>query len=432
MKPSSVFQTILLAVFGASAVAGILIFAFLVGSNSAGTIGEVTVWGPFDEDAVSTVLRQLMDQDDRLKQVTYVQKSPESFTQELTNALASGTGPDLFILDSEHTVVDASKILAIPYETLSREQYSDLFVEGANVFLSPEGVLGVPLAVNPMVMYWNRDMFANAGLAQPPAYWDELYAMSRAMTQKSDSGIVTKSTVAFGEFANVSHAKAILSTLIMQAGGTITGRDRQGALVPGLIARNGESTQPTLSALQFFAGFANPANDYYSWNRSRPQSREAFAAGDLAVYIGYASEEPLLRTLNPNLNFAVAAMPQVRGSARAIDGGIVYALVTPRAAKNPAGGQTAAYLLGSPEASRKLSAVLGYVSARRDALAAPLQGNDDLYRRQALIVKTWEDPNPVETEAIFRGMIESVTSGAASVQSAVQRAEDAMRELLGV
>lgn len=123
MKMSS-FQIILLCIFGAFAVAGILIFAFLVGSNSGSTIGAVTIWGPFDDVAVQTIIRQLSENDSRLRQVTYVKKNPETFESDLTNALASGTGPDLYILRNDYSVVDSAKIAPIPYTSFSKEQYS--------------------------------------------------------------------------------------------------------------------------------------------------------------------------------------------------------------------------------------------------------------------------------------------------------------------
>jgi multiple sugar transport system substrate-binding protein len=425
----SMFQVILLCVFGAFAIAGILIFAFLVGSNSGSSIGAVVMWGTFDEAAVVTVTRQLAENDDRLRQLTYVEKDPATFDVELTNALAAGTGPDLYILRSDYAVMDTPKVMIIPSEQFSREQFESLFVEAAEVFLSPDGVLAVPLGVDPYILYWNRDLFANAGLAKPPVYWDEVQNVARAVTTRNDAGSITKAAIAFGEYSNVDHAKGIISTLIMQAGGPITTRDSVGKLLPSLQARTGQVAQPAQSALSFYTSFANPGQDIYSWNRSQSSSRDAFAAGDLALYIGLASEEPLVRRLNPNLNFGLAPMPQVREAERSITSGYGYGFAVPRAAANPGGALTAAYLLASPEASLALTTAFGISSARRDVLAQPAQGNDDLFNRMAIITRLWEDPSSPETDRIFRDMIESITSGAAKVSEAIQRADAAMREI---
>lgn len=439
----SSFQIAILAIFGAFAVAGILIFAFLVGSNSGSTIGAVTVWGTFDEVAVQTIIRQLSESDSRLRQVTYVAKNPETFSQELTNALASGTGPDLYLLSNSDTVVDAPKISPIPYESFSRDQFESLFIEAANSFMSPNGVLAVPVTVDPYVLYWNRDILSSAGFAKPPVYWDELFEMARTITDCQstnaggsattagcdDTGSIQKATIGMGEYRNIDHAKDVLALLILQAGGPITTRDSAGTLSPSLLARTGEVAQPAESAINFYTSFANPSKDTYSWNRALPSSRTMFSNGDLALYVGLASEEALVRRLNPNLNYAIAPIPQIRNIARAANAGVSYGFAVPRTAKNPQGALTVAYLLASPESSRALATVVGAASARRDVLASPGEGANTLVDKQALIVRSWEDPDPAKTDVIFRDMIESITSGAAKITEALQRAEQAMRQI---
>ena len=441
MKISS-FQIILLCVFGAFAVAGILIFAFLVGSNTASTIGAVTVWGPFDDVAMQTIIRQLAENDGRLRQVTYVRKNPETFEQDLTNALASGTGPDLYVLRQDNAVIDAPKILAIPYVQFSQDQFQTLFVEAANPFMGSDGVLAVPLTVDPYLMYWNRDLLGSSGFSKPPVYWDEIFDMARTITdcQKINAGKTTvvgcdetrsikKATISFGEYRNVDHAKDIISLLMLQAGAKITTRDNTGSLTPALLAKSNSVAQPAESAVNFYTTFADPAKDSYSWNRSLPSSRADFGAGDLALYVGLASENALIRRLNPNLNYALAPIPQIRNLDTTSDGALVYGFAVPKTSKNPAGALTAAYLLASPTGSKAIATVLGQASARRDVLAQPTQGNDSLINRAAIIARTWEDPNPATTDVIFRDMIESITSGTAKINEALQRAEQAMRQI---
>lgn len=431
MKPGmSTFQMVLLAIFGTCAVASVLIFAFFIGTNSSATTGPVVIWGTFDESAFQTVLRQLVETESRLRQVTYVQKDPATFSAELANGLASGNGPDLFILRHDETVTEGPKIYPIPYESLSRDAFRNLWAEAADPFLGTNGVLGIPFAVDPFVLYWNRDMLSTAGVARAPQFWEEVYDLTRTATRKNDSGSITKSAIAFGEYTNVNHAKFLVSMLMMQAGGRVTVRDSAGTLIPVMTARVNETSQPGDSALRFFTQFSNPSSPDYSWNRSMPEARTAFAQGDLAIYLGPASEEPLIRRLNPNLNFAIATtVPQVKGAERTVNTGFAYAFAIPLASKNPDGALTTAYILGGPEGSQMLALAFGLASARRDVLAMPAQGNDAVFNKMALLVRTWEDPNPRETDRIFKDMIESVTSGAARTLEAVQRADQAMRSI---
>ena len=441
----SSFQILILTFFGTFAVAGVLIFSFLVGSNTSATTGPVVVWGTFDESAFSAVLRQLVETDSRLRQVSYVQKEDATFKAELANSLASGTGPDLFIIRHDDAVSESAKILPIPYEQLSRDTFRNLWAEAADPFLGQEGVLGIPFAIDPFVLYWNRDMLSSAGIARPPQYWEDIYELVRAATKKNDGGTLLKSGIALGEYSNVNHAKILLGMLIEQAGGRVTLRDGAGNLMPGLTARVGEAGQPGESALRFYTQFSNPTSPDYTWNRALPEARTAFAQADLALYIGPASEEPVIRRLNPNLNFAIAtSVPQVRttDATRVVNGGYAYAFVVSRTPQNPGGQRTpkeklesqqgaltTAYILGGPEASQLLARAFGVASARRDVLSAPAQGNDAVFNKMALLARTWEDPNSAETERIFKDMIESVTSGAARPIEAVQRADQSMRQI---
>ncbi|MFA7309468.1 MAG: extracellular solute-binding protein [Candidatus Paceibacterota bacterium] len=432
MKGLSIFQITLLAVFAAIAVAAVLIFAFAVGGSTSASTGPVKIWGTLDATAFNTVIRQAVESDTRLSQVIYVQKEEKTFITEVTDALASGQGPDLILLRQDYAYSQAGKLIPIPYAKLSQTQFANTFVESANTFLSENGVLAIPLAVDPLVLYWNRDMLSTAGFSKPPQYWDELYVMARTMTKRSDNGAITKSAIAFGEYVNVDNAKDILSLLILQAGGAITARDNSGRVVPALSPKTGDLTQATPSALRFYTEFADPSKDDYTWNRSLADARQAFATGDLAMYVGYASEQPLILRMNPNLNFAAAPIPQRRGAPRATDVGHTYGFATPRTSGNPSGAITVAYVLASTDTSKNLSTALGIPSARRDVLAQPAQGEDELFNKLAIITRAWIDPDPAKTDDIFRGMIEDTTSGASLLSEAVTRAEQQLEHILGL
>jgi multiple sugar transport system substrate-binding protein len=428
----SLFQIVLVSVFGAIAVAAVLIFALAVGSNSKSTIGDVQVWGTLNAAAFNAVLRQQAENDPNYGHVIYTQKDEATFIADVTNALASGTGPDLILMRQDYAYSQSAKLIPIPAGSLSPTQFQNTFVDAASPFIGSEGILAVPLAVDPLVLYWNKDLLATKGYAKPPQYWDELYDMARRITVRADSGSLSKSAISFGEYDNVPNAKSILSLLIMQAGGQVTARGSEGRLVPAILPKTGTAVQSTVSALRFFTEFSDPSKDDYTWSKSFPDAQQSFAVGDLALYIGHASEAPLLSRMNPNLNFAIAPVPQIRGASTAIDTGYVYGFAVPRAAKNPSGALTVAALLSGPTASQALSIALGMPSARRDILSQPAQGNDDLFNKQAIISRNWTDPDPLQTEDVFRAMIEDTVSGAALITEAVQHADQQMAHILGL
>ena len=431
MKNLSIFQITLLAVFAALAVAGILVFALFVGSGGGNTVGPVVIWGPLDGNTFKAIIAQATDNESRLAQVTYVQKDAATYEADLTDALASGAGPDLFILRQDYAVRDAGRVLVIPYSAISQSQFENTFIQAASPYLADTGVLGLPFAADPLVLYWNRDLFSTAGFSQPPSYWDQLGEMAPKLTRKNDAGTILKAAIPFGSYGNVDNAKDILSALILQAGGDITRQDNVGRLVPALSARTGDNIQAAESAVRFYTEFADPSKANYSWKQSLPHSQAAFAAGDVALYIGYASEKPAIARTNPNLNFAAAPLPQIRGANRSVNVAHVYAFALARTGGNPQGAITIASLLSAADISESLGTALGIPSARRDVLSVGASGDLDLFNKQAIQAVSWVDPDPDKTNAIFRDMINSVTSGSAEPTQAVQRADKELGQAIG-
>jgi ABC-type glycerol-3-phosphate transport system substrate-binding protein len=432
MKQNSLFQIALLCTFGALAVVGVLIFAFLQIKSTSSNIGPVTIWGTFDEPTVQKVIADMSEAHPDLKNAHYVQKDSTTYANDLTEAFASGEAPDLFFVTDDQAYSQRNRIRTIPLETLPLSQFSDVFIDAGKAFVTAEGTLALPVAADPLVMYWNKDMLQTAQFSQPPQYWDELSEIAQKVTRKTEAGVVTASTIAFGGYRNVAHAKEILTMLISQAGGSVTILDASGNLSSGLLGRVTGATQASAvpSALRFYTSFADPSQPEYTWNNSFQNSEKAFAAAQLALYIGRVSEGDMIRQANPNLNVGVAAIPQIRGSKTAVDSGRVYGLAVPKAAKNAIGAETIRALLVSADVDLALSEALHLPGAHRSVLDAQRKKPEtNLAAYEALVMRNWIDPNAAKTDQIFQDMIEDTTSGALLLTEAITRAEQQINNL---
>ena len=428
MTKLSTFQIVLLAVFGALGIAGILIFALAVGQNDGEQWGSVEIWGTFPADAVSGVLQDAAEIDPRLQQVSYVEKDPAEYESIITDALAGGSGPDLFFLRQDYATKDAPKISPFPKEWLSRTDYQKTFVEATYPFSTSVGTLAIPLMVDPLVLYVNSDILNENGYAEPPAYWDEIQSMAERITVRNESGGIQKSTIAFGTAANIANAKAIVSTLILQAGGAITVQNDAGEIMP-MLSGSGQDAGKAESALRYYTEFADPSKVDYTWNRSLPEGQRAFIAGDVALYVGFASGEGDIAAANPTLNFTIARLPQIRNGERQANVARVWGLAATRTSDNLSGAQAVASILGSTEVSRIFSRAFTLSSARRDVLREPAEGYADLFNRETLIARSWLDPDPQKTDVIFSAMIEHITSGSLRLSDAIQRANQEMAQI---
>ncbi|MBX2866715.1 extracellular solute-binding protein [Candidatus Kaiserbacteria bacterium] len=423
------FQIILLGVFGLFAVFGLIYFGLYKGSGSGDPAyaGGVEIWGTVDGGAVRSVIEGLTSTVEGFGQVRYIEKDPQSFNLELLNAIAEGRAPDLIVLASDQMLTHRAKLFTMPYETLSERTYRDIYVDGTDIFLFPDGIYGLPFAVDLLVMYWNRDMFASFGIPNAPRTWETLVSeVVPKLTRVGSDLTISQSAIAFGEYANVSHAKEILSMLFLQSGTNIV-EEKSGSYTVTIGERNEQGLPPATAALSFYTQFALPTSATYSWNRAFASDRAAFTGGVLGTYFGFGSEYDSIERANPNLNLDIQSVPQGVTANTYRGYGIFYAFSIPRAAGNPEGAYAAMQVLTEQTTANKLAQALRMAPVHRATIAAGTTDvNDQVLYQAALISHGWLDPDSVGSTEVFRLMVEDVTSGRSRVSDAV---EDAIARL---
>ena len=414
----------------ALAVFGIFVFsgAIPIGNdNTPGGLCTVVLWGTARAESMAPLLEEFNLANPTFV-VRYVPKSAERFDQDLLEALAAGTGPDMFFLPDNLAFHYADKIFTIPYQSYPLASFKGNFAGAGEVFLTSKGILAFPISIDPLVMYYNRSMLDSNGVVYPPAFWDEMSALVPTMTKKDSSNKIIKSAVALGHFSNVVHAKDIISALFMQGGNPIVA-ERDGFFNSTLNASS--QTYNLGSILKFYTDFADPNKNVYSWNKSFPNSNDAFSKEDLAFYLGYASELASLVSRNPNQNFLAAPLPQIRNASFKTTASRVTGIAILSASKNFNTAFTAASLLSTGSFASKFAIATGVAPARRDLLQAkPTDAYFPIFYSSALYAKSWLDPSPKDTEDIFRRMIDGVLSNSLSPEDAISDASSKLNLLL--
>lgn len=426
----SKFQLLFTGIFAVFIIVGVIIFATSGRGGSSENLGNVVVWGTMDPVQFDSFLRQSEIVDDRTVSLTYVQKNKDTFDTEFIEALASQTGPDVFFLSQDSIVKHQDKILTIPYSNYSERTFKEGFIEEGELYLTSAGVLGVPFMVDPLVTYWNRDIFSNASVSVPPKNWSELYDFSTKLTTKDTNLNITQSAVALGEYNNISNAFELISLLAMQAGSPIVSRSANDTINSVFAEQFSFPVAPANRAVTFYTDFSNPLKPYYSWNRAMPLSKNYFLSGDLAIYFGFASEFADIRLKNPNLNFGVAPMLQSKDSGRTITFGRMTALAIPKNSKNVAGAFKAVSLMTSSKAIAELADVTGMPPVRRELLATrPSEDYLSVFYDAAVQSRAWLSPELSRVNPIFREMVESITSGRAMPTEAIYKASSQLNLL---
>lgn len=112
---------------------------------------------------------------------------------KLSTAFSAGNPPDLFLINYRRFGQFAGRGVLEPLgarlarSTVFKE--SDLYPEAVDAFRFEGTLLCLPQNISAPVVYWNRELFREAGLAPPAAgwTWDDMLKAAKALT-KDDNG----------------------------------------------------------------------------------------------------------------------------------------------------------------------------------------------------------------------------------------------------
>ncbi|MBI3572310.1 extracellular solute-binding protein [Candidatus Kaiserbacteria bacterium] len=430
----SLFQGIILGVFGLAALIGLFVFATYTSTGGNATVGNVVIWGTLPKEGINAALATAAKTEPGLKSVSYVQMDEATLASNLASAIATGASPDLVLASQEDLASLAKFITPTPLATLSARTFASTFAGGAQIFAAPAdaGYYGIPLLIDPLALFYNRTILSSSGVAAPPATWEAVTGLVPGVTTLTPARQITRSLIGMGTYSNVHNARGILSALFLQTGVPISTRSGSGVMSANLGESSGGGVPPGQAVLRFYTQFADPSKVSYTWNASLKDSQTAFLAGDLALYLGYASEARYLREANPNLDFDVARLPQPATASVKRAYGLIYALMISRGAKNPSGAYSAAALLTNSAEQSAAASATGLAPAVVGELASA-PANDPIAAvayAEALYARGWLSPAPAETDRVFSGMITDVISGRLTLDAALTLAERSLASLL--
>ena len=164
----SLFQIITIGIFIFFLVFAVLVFSGIIPlftTAPSGVSGTVIVWGTLPAESFDESLTELNKQNEGLFTVQYVEKREAAFDRELVEAIASGRSPDLMLLPQDLILRYGDKIIPVPYESLSVRDFRDAFIEEGELYLTPGGIVALPFSIDPLILYWNRDIFNIEGIA---------------------------------------------------------------------------------------------------------------------------------------------------------------------------------------------------------------------------------------------------------------------------
>ena len=460
-------------------VVGIL---FLAGCGCKKSVSKkyslsLEVWGPLDNgDALNEIFDNYKKINPNISGISYKKISSDTYKTELLDALASGQGPDIFMINNAWLDAFEDKISFSPTEMspqiINEQKFKQNFVDVAAAdFINDDKIYAVPLSVDSLGLYYNKNLFNQAGITAPPTNWNEFIEDVKKLTKINSVGEITLSGAAIGTAYNINRSTDVL-TLLMLQNGTKMIDDGGRPVFDATSNINGKSVSPGEEALNFYTQFSDSRSSNYAWNSKQHYSLDAFMQEEVAMMFNYSWHLKTIEDGSPKLNFSVAPVPQFSNSEKVNYANYWgFAVAKNKIPKsNPYDNSQASsvsndirigeawlfltYLTTKPDGTfgganssgssvgktadpnfdpaKSYLSKSGEPSARRDLIE--LQKSDPrigVFATDNLIGKSWRMPDPESTEAIFATMIDAVNKGQTTVFDALHTAArrvDALRE----
>jgi multiple sugar transport system substrate-binding protein len=150
-----------------------------------------SVWGDPEELAILQEIADDFTKENPNVNITVNVSDWDTYWDKLQTQLAAGTPPDVFAMDAPLYPDYQSRGVLLnlqPYIQRDNFDLSDFYETSLTCYQTPDGYYGLPRDIQPSVMYYNKDMFDEAGVPYPDDTWtwDTLIEMGQKLTKDRD------------------------------------------------------------------------------------------------------------------------------------------------------------------------------------------------------------------------------------------------------
>lgn len=386
---------------------------------------ELEFWGVFDDsDIYSSLIEEFQEKYPHIT-IKYRKKTYENYEDDLLEAMATRRGPDILMIDNNWLPSYKDKIVPAPNDLISLNELENSFVDVVvDDFVKDKKVYALPLYVDTLALYYNKDIFNSAGIISPPKTWEEFMDAVEKITTTDNNNNINRAGAAIGTAKNVNRSVDILSLLMLQSGSQMVNDNKTRVTFDKPVELEGKEFFPTQRALAFYTDFSNPLKSVYTWNRDMHYSLDAFYEGKAAMMFNYAYHVFTIQGKSPYLNFDVAPMPQINGNNKKINYANYWGLAVSNNSRNP---ETAwnfiNWIINKKENNKAYLEKTNRPTARRDLIRWQKEDEDiGIFAEQSLTAQSWYQVDPHAVENYFANMIQSVVLGQDTIKNAISKA----------
>lgn len=299
------------------------------------------------------------------------------FERKLAVSLPAGNAPDIFVT-SEYIIpqyIEAGFVSEPPKAVTKfiNSSFDPMTLE-LNTF--NKKIYGVPQIGIARILYWNKDLFKQAGLTNAPKNWDELVEYAKKLTVYDDKGKVVRTGISLRKFGGGSGVTEKFQILLASAGGNILTKTSNGKW---RASYNDEAGRATLKL------YIDLIHKYKTDSFDTKQDTEAFTLGHTAMYIREIWPIPYFKTTAPNISFGTTTIPgRVAGKS-----GTVYSTESafvPKSSKNAKTAWDFIMFFNEKKYMRMMLEDIGWPVPRTDI------DFSDIYKREPAYAAAMERP----------------------------------------
>ena len=395
----------------------------------------VTIWGVESAEKLAPAIARAQSLNPTLF-IQYEAKNIATYEADLVNALSLGKGPDIIFIKNTWLPKHGNKLVAAPKEMISVAMIDNSFPQVVkDDFVSDNQVFALPLSVDTLALYYNKEILDAANIAFPPKDWHEFIdVVEKTVILDEDmetaSGILRAGTALGGSLASQPEVSDVLSALMLQGGTKMTDPANNRAS----LTRSVDKKKPAEEAVSFYIGFSNPNSPLYTWNDAVGKSVDEFAKGNVAMMFGYSRLESEIKKKNPFLKVTVAPLPQVKDAVNNLNyAGDYWGMAVLRRAgnKNTSWKVVSDLALDETAATRYVTAT-GSPPALRTLTSKCLNSTNQslkVFCSQTLSARSWRQPDEAKVKNLMSEMVANITEGRTSLSQALRRLEDSINQI---
>lgn len=416
-------QLVILSTAGFVVLFFLLVFLGVIPGLRQDIGGRVTLqaWGIDDPKLWSSTISSFNDKYPG-NTVKYTQVPEANYEKQLLDGLAAGKGPDIFFFRNSWLLKHGNKIIPATEAAITLSTFRNFFPEVAEEdFVYQSQIYSLPLSIDTLALFYNRDTFDNKKIAVPPVTWDEVKADILRLREFGSKGVIAKSGLGIGATSkSVTNAPDILSLLFLQFG----------TPMKDSLGRVAISNEQGLKTLNFYTQFAKYGNLYYTWGDSFKPDVDSFATKQLAMMLGYASQVSAIKAKNPSLNFAIAPAPQMSKKESVNFPNYWGLAVSSKAAAKEAAWNFVVFATTDQVTASNYATAGAKPPALRSLIGQYLNSPTlGVFAAQALTAKSWLQPDDVAVKSAFDNMVGSVLSGRLTADKALRGAQDDLNSI---